>query len=131
MSLLQNLLRQASNLTLPEFMRFHAQDMMEDEDYEFDYEDSDQVLALNYLPEGECLRENLSNARVCAHTETGLLFHSITHARARTPSLTLAHALIIRTMTYSFPPCRTKMMDRLTWKTSITLPKVRALYTSR
>jgi hypothetical protein len=48
--------------------------------------------------------ENHSNARVCANKETGLLSHSLTNARARTRSLTLAHALIIRTMTYSFPP---------------------------
>ena len=56
----------------------------------------------SFPKENDC--ENLSNARVSAHTETGLLSHSLTHARARTRSLTLAHALIIRTMTYSFSP---------------------------
>jgi hypothetical protein len=89
---------------MPEFMRFHAQDMMDDEDYEFDYEDSDQVLALNYLSEGECVRKPLKCA--CARTKRldGCLTRSLTLAHALAHSRSRAHALIIRTMTYSFAP---------------------------
>ena len=80
---------QASNLTMPEFMRFHAQDMMEDEDYEFDYEDSDQVLALNY-PDEECLRKPFNCACVRAHRDW--IAVSLAHSRSRTHSLTHARA---------------------------------------